>query len=119
MIKYEYHIFVCENERDAADPRGSCSAKGSKAIRERFKQRIKELGLKSTVRANMAGCLDACAQGPSIVIYPQGVWYGKVREEDVDEIIEKHILRGEIVERLLMPGQDYLKKREREHGFNG
>ncbi len=93
--------------RDPDDPKGSCGRKGSANIRSLLKKRIEELGLKKQVRANAAGCLDACGQGPSVVIYPQGVWYGHVQEEDVEEIIQRHVLRGEIIDRLLMPGQKW------------
>ena len=109
MPKYDYHIFVCENVRDKSDPRGSCGEKGGKNIRALLKKRIAELGLKSRVRANSAGCLNACGNGPSIVIYPQGVWYGRVTEDDVEEILQKHIIQGKVVQRLLAPGQDHLQ----------
>ncbi len=59
--------------------------------------------MKGTVRANKAGCLDHCAYGPSVVIYPEGVWYWVGSEADVTEIMERYIVNGEIVERLLMP----------------
>ena len=109
MSKYKYHIFVCETQRDESDPRGCCAAKGSKTIRALLKRRIKELKLKGEVRVNAAGCLDTCSLGPSIVIYPQGVWYGGVTINDVEDIIQEHILNGEIVERLL---QEKIKKNE-------
>jgi len=116
MPEYKYHIFVCENVRDENDPKGSCGRKGSQKIRTLLKKRIEELGLKKQVRANSAGCLDACGQGPSVVIYPQGVWYGRVKEEDVEEIIQRHVLRGEIVDRLLMPGQKPSAKTDGGYG---
>lgn len=100
MTNYTHHIFVCENSRDESDPRGCCAAKGSKEIRAALKTEIKSRGLKSTVRANGAGCLDRCAEGPSIVVYPEGIWYGCVKLEDVNEIIESHIVGGKVVERL-------------------
>jgi (2Fe-2S) ferredoxin len=59
------------------------------------------------VRANQAGCLDVCEFGPAVVVYPEGVWYGRVTPEDVDEIIERHILGGEPVERLRIPDQPF------------
>jgi (2Fe-2S) ferredoxin len=59
--------------------------------------------LKDVVRANKAGCLDHCALGPSVVIYPEGVWYSVKTESDVTEIMERHVLNGEVVTRLLMP----------------
>lgn len=56
------------------------------------------------MRANAAGCLDACAFGTSVVVYPEGVWYGGVKAEDVLEIVESHLLGGKPVERLRMKG---------------
>jgi (2Fe-2S) ferredoxin len=97
---YEQHIFVCENVRPDGHERGCCAAKGSPQVRARFKQLVKEHGLKGSVRANIAGCLDHCEHGVTVVIYPSGVWYGAVTVADVDEIFTRHILGGEIVERL-------------------
>jgi len=100
MARFRHHVFVCENERPPDDPRGCCSCKGSREIRQALKAELKRRGLKGAVRANAAGCLDACAFGPSIVVYPEGVWYGRVRVEDVSEIVERHLVGGQPVERL-------------------
>ncbi len=101
-MRFRYHVFVCENRRDPADPRGCCAAKGSEAIRAAMKEEIAKRGLKKVVRANSAGCLDSCADGPTVVVYPEGVWYGHVRVEDVPEIVESHLVNGVPVERLRM-----------------
>ena len=101
-MRFRHHVFVCENRRPADDPRGCCAAKVSEAIRAALKAEIARRGLKREVRANAAGCLDACAYGPSIVVYPEGVWYGGVRVEDVPEIVESHLVNGVPVERLRM-----------------
>lgn len=101
-MRFKYHVFVCENRRDPADPRGSCGAKGSEAIRSAMKDEIAKRGLKQLVRANASGCLDACADGPTVVVYPDGIWYGRVRAEDVPEIVESHLQNGVPVERLRM-----------------
>lgn len=103
-VGFDKHIFVCENVRPAGHPRGCCAEKGSAAVRARFKALIRDHGLKSTVRANMAGCLDRCEDGITVVVYPDAVWYGRVRLEDVDEIFRRHILGGEVVERLRLHG---------------
>ncbi len=103
MPRFQRHIFVCINRRPPEDPVGCCAAKGSEEIRAAFKAEIKRLGLKAQVRANTAGCLDACARGVTVVVYPEAVWYGGVTLADVNEIFERHILGGEVVERLLMP----------------
>ncbi|HZM14537.1 MAG TPA: (2Fe-2S) ferredoxin domain-containing protein [Candidatus Krumholzibacteria bacterium] len=100
MPQFERHLFVCENERAEGHPRGCCSAKGSREVRARLKRLIHEHGLAGRVRANQAGCLDQCERGITIVVYPEGVWYGGVTLADVDEIFERHVLRGEVVERL-------------------
>ncbi len=105
MPDLSWHIFVCENSRDESDPRGSCVARGSLALREAFKDELKKQGLKSTSRANKAGCLDACKFGPAVVVYPEGVWYTVPTPEDAREIVREHFVNGRIVERLLMPGR--------------
>jgi (2Fe-2S) ferredoxin len=99
-MRFRHHVFVCENRRDPGDPRGCCAAKGSEAIRAALKDELARRGLKKEVRANGAGCLDACAFGPSMVVYPEGVWYGGVTVEDVPEIVESHLVNGVPVERL-------------------
>jgi (2Fe-2S) ferredoxin len=103
--RYRYHLFVCENRRPDDDPRGSCAAKGSMAIRAALKDELKRRGLKGRIaRANGAGCLDACEHGPTIVVYPEGVWYGGVTPEDVPELVESHLVQGRPVQRLLIRG---------------
>ena len=86
MSKYEKHIFICVNERPDNSKRGSCSKCGGADIRMRFVQLINEHGLKGIIRANKSGCLDVCELGPVVVIYPDAVWYTKVKLNDVDEI---------------------------------
>lgn len=103
MGKYEYHLFICTNERAEEDERGCCSRKGSVHIRDYFKKTLYERGHKGKVRANQAGCLDGCAFGPTVVIYPEAVWYSVKTEVDALEVIERHVEKGEIVERLLIP----------------
>jgi len=72
-------------------------------MRDYAKQRAKELGLakgKGTVRVNSAGCMDRCSEGPVVVVYPEAVLYTYVDQEDIDEIIEEHLVHGRIVKRL-------------------
>ena len=82
-MRFRHHVFVCENRRPDDDPRGCCAAKGSEEIRDAFKAEIHRRGLKGQIRANGAGCLDNCAQGPTVVVYPEGVWYTGVTPDDV------------------------------------
>jgi (2Fe-2S) ferredoxin len=105
LASFAHHIFICTNTRPAAHPRGCCNPDGAAALRERFKDEVKRRSLQASVRANAAGCLDQCEHGPTVVVYPEGVWYGGVQPEDVAEILESHIGQGRTVERLrLAPG---------------
>jgi len=108
---YRIHAFVCTNERDADDPRGSCGAKGSTELRDYLKKKAKMAGLLKGVRINNAGCLDRCELGPVMVVYPEGTWYGMDSKEDIDEIVETHLVGGRKVERLLLKPED----RQRDH----
>lgn len=109
MKRFEKHIFVCENKRPDGHPRGCCLDKGSSEIRTQFKKRLKELGLNSDVRVNSAGCLDSCEFGPTVVVYPEQVWYGGVSLNDVEEIIQSHIVNNKPMERLMIKDKRYLK----------
>ena len=99
---YKRHLFFCTNDRGADAERPSCNQCGSAALREYAKARVKEMGLsgEGKVRVNTSGCLDRCEQGPVCVVYPEGVWYTYIDEEDVDEIIDSHVINGIPVERL-------------------
>ena len=103
MAKFQRHVFICVNERELADVRGCCATKGGAEVAAAFKKKLYDRGLKRIVRPNKAGCLDQCARGITVVIYPDNVWYGGVTVDDVDEIIEKHVLGGVPVERLVIP----------------
>jgi len=106
MASFERHIFVCINERTVEDPRGFCSAKGSVEVAAKMKLVAYERGLKRVVRVNKAGCLDQCALGVTCVVYPDNVWYGGVTVDDVEEIVESHLMGGVPVERLVIPHAD-------------
>lgn len=103
MAKFQRHVFVCTNERSAEDPRGSCLARGSAQVLEAFKSKLVKTGYKRIIRPNKAGCLDQCARGVCVVVYPEAVWYGGVTAADVDEIIEQHLIGGRPVARLVIP----------------
>lgn len=101
---YRRHVFCCTNVRPAGHERGCCSEKGSVKLRNYMKARAKELGL-DDVRINSSGCLDRCELGPTMVIYPEGIWYSCATREDIDEVLERHLVAGGRVERLILkPG---------------
>jgi (2Fe-2S) ferredoxin len=97
---YRYHVFFCTNVRD--DGRPCCAHRDAQAMRDYAKERVKALGLagKGKVRINNAGCLDRCNEGPVVVVYPEGTWYTYVDKDDIDEIIDRHLKDGQVVERL-------------------
>ena len=102
---FRAHVFVCCNRRPDGHRRGSCAARGSERLRDYMKARAKELGLRG-VRVNMAGCLDRCEFGPTMVIYPEGVWYRPRTPEDVDTILHTHLQGGWRVRRLMLTERD-------------
>jgi (2Fe-2S) ferredoxin len=97
---FQQHVFICMNQRD--DGRPCCADKGAQIAQQHAKKRIKQLGLNGagSIRINQAGCLDRCEEGPVLVVYPQGTWYTYVDTQDIDEIIDVHLVGGKIVERL-------------------
>lgn len=108
MPSYQRHVFVCTNERAPEHPRGCCKARGGDDVRAALKRELTARGMQEQVRANIAGCLDQCEQGVTMVVYPEQVWYGGVKPEDVPEIVERHIIGGEYVTRLMIPDQPHL-----------
>jgi len=108
-MRFEKHIFVCENKREKNHPRGCCSDKNGAEIRQLFKKKLKTQNLSTNCRANAAGCLDACEFGVTVVIYPDQVWYGGVTANDVNEIIESHLINNIPVKRLMIKDKRFTK----------
>ena len=100
MAPFERHVFICCNQREAGHPRGSCDPTAEEALQKAFKKAIAERGLARRIRANRSGCLDQCEHGPTVVVYPDAVWYGRVTAADIDEIVDAHLVKGEPVARL-------------------
>lgn len=100
MSYYKRHVFFCTNQRDEGC--ACCQDFDAQAMRDYAKSKSKQMGLSGEggARINSAGCLDRCGEGPVLVVYPEAVWYSYVDEQDIDEIMEKHIKNGETVERL-------------------
>jgi (2Fe-2S) ferredoxin len=105
MPQFTHHIFICTNRRELGHSRGCCNADGSEALKSAFKKEVERRGLKPLVRANAAGCLDQCELGPTVVIYPQAIWYGGVKLSDVARIVEETIVNGRVVEELRIPAE--------------
>lgn len=104
MTYYQHHVFCCVNLRDHNSSRPSCAAQGSESLKEYMKKRCKDLNIPET-RINASLCLDRCELGPVMVIYPEGIWYHYETKEDIDSIIEAHLLpnsTGRVVSKLLL-----------------
>jgi len=100
MSHFKHHVFFCTNQRTNGE--ACCQEHGANDMRVYAKDRVKQLAPKELgrIRVNSAGCLDRCELGPVLVVYPEAVWYTYIDQEDIDEIIEEHLLHGRIVERL-------------------
>lgn len=99
-LYFKRHVFFCMNQREDGQP--CCGAHDAQAAQKHAKRRIKELDLNGAgkIRINQAGCLDRCAEGPLLVVYPEGVWYTYVDTSDIDDIVDSHLVGGKVVERL-------------------
>lgn len=86
---YQKQIFVCVNEKQL--PEDSCGTKGSAEIHKKLKDYVKEHGLKDRIRVSKSLCQDLCSFGPVVSIYPENIVYKRVKLEDIDEIIRRHI----------------------------
>ena len=100
---YQHHVFFCLNQREGGE--ACCTDHAAQEAWKHCKTRVKSLGLNGQggVRVNQAGCLDRCAGGPVMVVYPEAVWYTFVDQTDIDDIVEQHLKNGQIVERLRLP----------------
>jgi len=119
MVYYKYHIFFCLNQRNGQEQ--CCCDSGAEDNFNYMKRKLKSLNLYGTnfnymkrklkslnlygtkqSRVNRAGCFNRCQEGPLMVIYPEGTWYRYIDNEDIDEIINQHIINGKRVKRLLV-----------------
>ena len=102
MFNIKHHVFVCINQRPAGHPKGCCASKGSRDILQRFQEELERRQLFGSMMVNGSTCLGPCDAGPTVVIYPEGTWYGQVKADDIKDIIEQHLIGGKPVERLLL-----------------
>lgn len=103
MARPERHVFVCMQNRPEGHPRPSCGQKNAASVAEEFYIQLQQRQLFDKVAVSTSSCLGPCTEGPSVLVYPEGVMYGGVGREDVAEIFEQHLEKGVPVERLLMP----------------
>jgi (2Fe-2S) ferredoxin len=89
---YDAHVLVCKG--------GDCKKRGSKAVRKSLKDELRAEGMNRDVRVDSVDCLGLCKHGPNLVVYPGGTWYLGVVEQDVPEVVQRHLKNGEPVEHL-------------------
>ena len=99
-MHYQKHIFMCTNQKDQSKP--CCASHGAREAVRYLKEQLveKDLHGPGKIRVSQSGCLGRCRQGPCIVVYPEGIWYRYESQNDLDEVIERHILGDAVVERL-------------------
>jgi len=93
MDLYRAHVLVCGGT--------GCTSSGSAKLIERFEEQIQANGLEKEVKVVRTGCFGLCEAGPVVIIYPEGTFYSRVKEEDVDEIVSEHLLKGRKVQHLV------------------
>lgn len=103
MPRPEKHVFICTQNRPQGHPRGSCGSSGSVAVLNEFMTEIQSRNLFDKIAITNTGCMGPCMAGPSVLVYPEGILYGKVKVADVKTIIDQHLLGGEAVAALIVP----------------
>ena len=93
MEIYRSHVLVCGGT--------GCTSSGSARIIETFENEIKAAGLEKEVKVVRTGCFGLCEAGPVVIVYPEGTFYSRMKAEYVHEIVQEHLLKGRIVERLV------------------
>ncbi len=106
MTGYKKHVFVCQHTRNGKTDKKACGNAGSAEFRKKLKKEVVAAGCNKEIRINASGCLGHCSQGPAMVIYPRGTWYGGVQPTDLNEILEKSIFNDSIISRLRMQQDD-------------
>ena len=87
------HVLVCGN--------GDCVDRGSMAVLSSMRRQLKQLGVERDVRVTRTGCMGRCGEGPTLVVYPDGIWYRGVQESDVAELVHEHLRGDRIIARLV------------------
>lgn len=103
MAKPQKHLFVCTQNRGPGHPRGSCTQSGCASVMDELMFELQKRDLHGKFQITATGCLGPCGSGPSVLVYPEGVMYGRVGKEDVVAIIDEHLIGDTPVERLRLP----------------
>jgi (2Fe-2S) ferredoxin/predicted O-methyltransferase YrrM len=113
MEPFRFHIFVCTQQKPEGVP--SCPAHGAFAVIEKLDREIEARGLGNDVQLTTCGCMGLCDEGPVMVVYPEGAWYRRVQPSDIPEVVERHLLDGKPVDRLIWNDASAMKAMSIEH----
>ena len=105
MPKPEIHVFICSQARPAGHPRGSCGEKGAMPLLQAFSEKLIAAGLTNKVSLVATGCMGPCRAGANVLVYPGGTLYMAVTPEDIDPIIQGHLIGGEVYADKLAPDE--------------
>jgi (2Fe-2S) ferredoxin len=103
MPRPKKHVFLCVQTRPEGHEKGSCTERNCRPMVEEFVQQLIARNLQDTIAITTTSCLGPCRYGPNVLVYPDGVMYGKVTKEDVTTIFEEHLIGDKPVERLKVP----------------
>jgi (2Fe-2S) ferredoxin len=98
----KHHVFVCLSCRQNGQLRGACFSKEAGAVLQKFSEVVDDHELTDDVMITNCGCFGLCSHAPVVAVYPDGVFYGDVTPDDVEEIVESHFENGKPVERLII-----------------
>jgi len=102
MPKPEKHVFICVQDRPPTHPRPACGQKNCAEVADEFYWQLQQRQLFNQIQITTTGCLGPCSEGPTVLVYPEGVMYGRVQRQDVATIFDEHLEKNQPVERLRM-----------------
>lgn len=100
MTRPDIHIFICSSSRVSGEPKGVCGKKNSAKLIQYIEEEINDRGIEGVLITN-TGCFKLCDNGPVMVVYPSGHWYGEVDESTVDQVLDA-LEQGKAAEELLL-----------------
>lgn len=109
---FRQHVFICTQQE--LEDKVYCTDQGSKKVLQELKDQVSSHNLKDEVEITSCGCLGLCKRGPTIVVYPEGIWYTGVALEDVEELVQSHLVEGQPVARLAFSDTDKMLEELRE-----
>ena len=78
-----------------------CISRGARTLRDEFEEHLERLGIREEIKLVNTGCIGLCEQGPFVIVYPEGVFYALIKDQDIKTIVEEHLYKGRIVEKLV------------------